>query len=94
MMSYNMTENWKFSVKQKENAISYYHKAIEIVPSYDLMAKYSVILIDLYLEESNLNGANKVFMNLVDQTKDVDNLPRDTKNNIDFIENKLKQLNK
>ena len=36
MISYNMTENWKFSVKQKENAISYYHKN-GVVGFHDLL---------------------------------------------------------
>ena len=36
MMSYNMTENWKFSVKQKEDAISYYHKN-GVVGFHDLL---------------------------------------------------------
>ena len=76
------------------DAISYYSKAADMVPSYDLMVVYSIALIDLYLEEENLNKANKIFDKILSSTKDVENLPRSTQNNIDFIEYKLKQLNK
>ena len=75
-------------------AISYYRKAADIVPNYDLMVSYSIALIDLHIQESNLDKANKVFGKITSLTKDVDNLPRNTQNNIDFIEYKLKQLNK
>ncbi|MBI45840.1 MAG: hypothetical protein CMG66_06745 [Candidatus Marinimicrobia bacterium] len=76
------------------DAIKYYKEAINIVPSYDLMVSYSVSLIELYIEESDLNSANSVFDRMIKLTKDVKNLPRTTQNNIDFIEYKLKQLNK
>ena len=76
------------------DALSYYTKAVDIVPNYDLMVIYSIALIDLYLEEENLNKANTVLNKILSATKDVKNLPRNTQNNIDFIEYKLKQLNK
>jgi len=76
------------------DATSYYNKAINMVPNYDLMVLYSIALIDLYLEDSNLSKANSIFEKIISSTKDVENLPRSTQNNIDFIEYKLKQLNK
>ena len=75
-------------------AISYYSKAADMVPNYDLMVTYSIALIELYLQESNLNKANKVFEKVISSTKHIDNLPRNAQNNIDFIEYKLKQLSK
>ena len=75
-------------------AISYYAKAVDLVPNYDLMVLYSMALIDLYIENSDLNKANKAFKEIISLTENVDNLPRSTQNNIDFIEYKLKQLNK
>ena len=80
--------------KNASEAISYYRKAIDMVPSYDLMVTYSIALINLHLQDSNLNEANKVFEKISSLTEDIDNLPRNTQNNIDFIEYKLKQLNK
>ena len=76
------------------SAISYYSRAADLVPSYDLMVTYSIALIDLHLKESNLEKANKVFEKISSLTGDVENLPRNTQNNIDFIEYKLKQMNK
>jgi len=76
------------------DAIKYYKEAIDMVPSYDLMVGYSVNLIDLYIDKADLNAANLVFDRMVSITEDIDNLPRNTQNNIDFIEYKLKQLNK
>ena len=76
------------------DAISYYSKASDLVPSYDLMVLYSITLINLYLEESNLSKANEVVAKILALTKDVENLSRNTQNNIDFIQYKLKQLNK
>jgi len=76
------------------DAISYYARAADMVPSYDLMVTYSIALIDLYIEENKLDKANKVFEKISSSTDKVDNLPRNTQNNIDFIEYKLKQMNK
>ena len=39
---------------------------------------------------NDLNNANKIFEKVMILTKDIENLPRNTQNNIDFIEYKLK----
>ena len=76
------------------DAISYYSKAVDMVPSYDLMVSYSISLIELHLQESNLDKASKVFERILSLTEDVENIPRNTQNSIDFIDYKLKQLAK
>ena len=79
--------------KDIDAAAKHYKKAIKIVPNYDLKVSYSIDLIDLYINDSKLDQANKTLENIKQLVEDVDNLPRDAKNNLDFIEYRLKQLN-
>ena len=73
------------------NAISYNKKAIDLVPSYDLKVSYSADLIDLLTDNNNINGAVKYLDDLKSLLSDI-NLSISTKNNLDFLEFKLKQL--
>ena len=78
----------------KNNAIKFYKSAIDLVPSYDLKVSYSIDLIDLLLEDSNYDAANKAFDRIKGIVEDVENLPRNAQNNLDYIEYKLKQLDR
>jgi len=81
------------SIDNIDNAIKHYQNAIKIVPSYDLKVSYSIDLIELFLDNSNLEEANIALDNIKNITDDIDNLPRNAQNNLDYIEYKLKQLN-
>ena len=81
-------------VDNPDKSISFYNDAIYLVPSYDLKVAYSVDLINLYIDQSKLTKANDVLDEIKSITEDIDNLPISAKNNLDYIEYKLKQLNK
>ena len=76
------------------SAINFYNKAIKLVPSYDLKVSYSIDLIELYIDNSHFDKANKAFEEIKSIIDKIDNLPRNAQNNLDFIEYKLKQINK
>ena len=46
------------------------------------------------IDLSRLDDANIAFENIISITKDVANLPASAKNNIDYIDYRLRQLNK
>ena len=76
------------------SSINFYSKAIKLVPNYDLKVSYSIDLIELYIDNSHFDKANKVFEEIKSIIDKIDNLPRNAQNNLDFIEYKLKQINK
>ena len=81
-------------IDNPDKSISFYNDAIYLVPSYDLKVAYSVDLINLYIDQSKLTKANDVLDDIKSITENIDNLPISAKNNLDYIEYKLKQLNK
>ena len=54
----------------------------------------AIDLIELYIDNSHFDKANKVFEEIKSIIDKIDNLPRNAQNNLDFIEYKLKQINK
>tara|TARA_Y100000994_G_scaffold59617_1_gene48195 strand:+ start:439 stop:1116 length:678 start_codon:yes stop_codon:yes gene_type:complete len=75
------------------NYVKFYEKAIKLVPSYDLKVIWSSDLIDFYINRNNYTEANNVLGTLKDLVGDTDNLSSTAKNDLDFIESKVKQLN-
>ena len=73
-------------------AIAYYRKAMIRVPNYDLKVAYGIDLIDLYIEQSNYTEAENTLEFIKDLIDNLDNLPSSAKNDLDFIEYKIKQL--
>ena len=73
------------------NAISYNEKAIYLVPSYDLKVSYSFDLINLLISNDNLEDARKHF-DYLESLLENENLSITTKNDLDFLNFKLKQL--
>ena len=75
-----------------DNYARYHKKAIQLVPSYDLKIAWGSDLIDLYLEGTNYNEADNVLQLLKKLIGDEENLSLSEKNNLNFIESKIKQL--
>ena len=75
------------------NYVKFYEKAIKLVPSYDLKVIWSSDLIDFYIDKNNYTDANNVLGTLKDLVGDTDNLSSTAKNDLDFIESKVGQLN-
>ena len=74
-----------------DNAIAYNEKAIYLVPNYDLKVSYSFDLIDLLISINKLEDAIEHF-NYLELLLKEENLPIATKNDLDFLNFKLKQL--
>ena len=75
------------------SAISWTEKAIYLVPNYDLKVSYSGDLINLLISIDNLEDAIKHYDYLESLLGD-ENLSISTKNDLDFLNFKLKQLSK
>ena len=79
------------NINNSDQAISFYEKAFNLVPSYDLKVLYCMELIQIYINNNDLDNANKTFSILRDEVENID-LSFTAKNNLDYIDSKLLHL--
>ena len=83
-MLFKLIADHYISINDNDRAISYYKMAISECENDDYLSKYKLSLINLYLSANNIDAANAVFNNIVE-----DDLSYENKNKFEVFKSKL-----